>query len=316
MNLIICMTPLQMLIAEKIIDKKGLKNNVLCVVTYADNEKFRYYYNRLSQKCISSYFFKINESSLFTRLFSMIKLKSIVHFLSNKFNSCYLASIDCSYIQLITSNVKYDKLYTFDDGAINIIKTSSYYSNKKVSFLESLLRFILNIKHTVSFYRQNSLLHYSVFDNDNIIQSLEKIELIPADKMLNKDNHSLDIVKFFIGQPLSEIHIPKEMLIKFLDDENIDYYCPHPREKLEIENVNYITTEKIFEEYLMDYLLEKPTKLVYIYTFFSSVALTIKDIPRIKVISVYSELINPKYIDTYAIFKDLGIHIIDIGEIK
>ena len=42
MNLIICMTPLQMLIAEKIIDKKGLKDNILFVVAYSDNDKFRY----------------------------------------------------------------------------------------------------------------------------------------------------------------------------------------------------------------------------------------------------------------------------------
>ena len=100
MNLIICMTPLQMLIADRIIDKKGLKDNILFVIAYSDNEKFRHYYNRLSRKCVLSYFFKINENNLLTRLFSMIRLKKIVSSLSIKnFNSCYLASIDCSYIQ-------------------------------------------------------------------------------------------------------------------------------------------------------------------------------------------------------------------------
>ena len=302
------MTPLQMLIAEKIIDKKGLKDNVLFVVAYSDNDKFRYYYDRLSQKCVQSYFFKINENNLFTRLFSMLRLKKIVSSLSiQKFNSCYLASIDCSYIQLITSNTKFENIYTFDDGTINIIKTSSYYSDKKISFLESVLRFILNVKHTVSFYRKNSCLHYSIFDNENIIQKIEKIELVSNDLISNSDKNSLNVVKFFIGQPLSEIHIPKQKLVDFLNCENINYYFPHPREKLELDCVNYIATDKIFEEYIADYLSDNPTKLVYLYTFFSSVALSVKSIPRVKVISCYSNLINKKYRDAYYIFKSFFI---------
>lgn len=313
MNLIICMTPLQMLIAEKIINKKGLKDNVLFVVAYSDNDKFRYYYDRLSQKCVLSYFFKINENNLFTRLFSMLKLKKIVSSLSiQNFNSCYLASIDCSYIQLITSNTKFEHIYTFDDGTINIIKTSSYYSDKKICFLERVLRLILNIKHTVSFYRKNSRLHYSIFDNENIIQHVEKIEIVPNNSTPTEDHNSFSIVKFFIGQPLPEIHIPQKKLIDFLNYENINYYFPHPREKLELDCVNYITTDKIFEEYLADYLSENPTKLVYIYTFFSSVALSAKNIHRVKVISCYSNLINEKYLGAYQIFKNLGVNVINM----
>ena len=76
--------------------------------------------------------------------------------------------------------------------------------------------------------------------------------------------------------------------------------------------MNYIATDKIFEEYIADYLSDNPTKLVYLYTFFSSVALSVKSIPRVKVICCYSNLINKKYRDAYYIFKSLGINIIDI----
>lgn len=317
MNLIICMTPLQMLIADRIIDKKGLKDNILFVIAYSDNEKFRHYYNRLSRKCVLSYFFKINENNLLTRLFSMIRLKKIVSSLSIKnFNSCYLASIDCSYIQLITSNTKFENIYTFDDGTINIIKTSSYYSDKKISFLESVLRFILNVQHTVSFYRKNSCLHYSIFDNENIIRKIEKIELVSNDLISNSDKNSLNVVKFFIGQPLSEIHISKQKLMEFFYTEKIDYYCPHPRETIELENISYIKTDKIFEEYIIDYITNNPKTLIYVYTFFSSVALTLKDIQNIKVVSCYSRMINSRYLNVYDVFRDFRIEIRNIDDMK
>ncbi|MBS5188198.1 MAG: hypothetical protein KHY73_12575, partial [Fusobacterium nucleatum] len=208
-----------------------------------------------------------------------------------------------------------ENIYTFDDGTINLIKTSSYYSDKKISFLENILRLILRIKHTVSFYRKNSRLHYSIFDNENIIKNIEKVELISNNSISKEDKNPLNVVRFFIGQPLSEIHVPKQKLVDFLNYENINYYFPHPREKLELDCVNYIATDKIFEEYIADYLSDNPTKLVYLYTFFSSVALSVKNIPRVKVISCYSNLINKKYRDAYYIFKSLGINIIDIENV-
>lgn len=309
MNLIICLTPLQMLIAEAIIKEKKLKNNILVVIAYNNNEKFRYYYERLGLVCDKSYFFLIDNSSLWNRVKAMIQLKKFLSlFKKHNFSSCYLASIDCSYIQLITSGIKYQKLYTFDDGTINLITDSSYYKDKKYSFPEKVFRCLFGIRDTVSIYRQGSIRHYTIFKGDeNIIDNTEFISLINVKK---RDNSPVSgAVKIFLGQPLSEIKVEKQLLLDFLNSEKINFYYPHPRELEIFENVQYIRSEKIFEDFLIDYLERNQDKEILVYTFFSTAILNIKDIDNVRVISCYTEQIDPRFYNVYDLFQKMNISI-------
>lgn len=314
MNLIICLTPLQMLIAETIIKKKQLKNNILVVVAYNDNDKFRYYYNRLSLLCNASYFFLIDNSSLFNRIKAMARLKLFVSSLSKyDFSSCYLASIDCSYIQLITSSIEYQELYTFDDGTINLLADSSYYRDKSYSLFEKVFRRIFGIKDTVSLYRKNSIFHYTIFkNNSNIIENTEFIPFIQPNVI---QSYNVDkVVKIFVGQPLSEIKVDKNTVISFLKDEKIDYYYPHPREKDFFDNVEYIYSNRIFEDYLVEYLECNVSADINVYTFFSTVVMNIKDLNRVNVISLFSSQVPDSFIGVYRLFRENNIEIRTIDE--
>lgn len=309
MNLIICLTPLQMLIAEKIIQNKNLKNNILICLSYNDSDKSKYYYNRLSILCEESYFFMINHSSLLKKIFSMSKLRLFLEKINKKhFSGCYLASIDCPYIQLITSNIKYKNLHTFDDGTINLLEKSPYYHDKKYSFFENVFRLLFSINDTVSKYREKSLIHYTIFKNNrNIIDRTEFISLFDIQNV-NQFTHK-KITKFFLGQPLFEIKVKKETLMEFLNQEQIDYYYPHPREVEKIESINYVINDKIFEDYLIDYLDKNPKETLEIYTFFSTAILNIKDISGIKVISCYHKNIDNRFKSIYELFQKIDIPI-------
>lgn len=312
MNLIICLTPLQMLIAEAIIKKKQLKNNILVVIAYNDNDKFRYYYNRLGLLCDESYFFLIDNSSLFNRIKAMVRLKLFASSLSKyDFSSCYLASIDCSYIQLITSGIKYQKLYTFDDGTINLLADSPYYRDKSYSLFEKVFRMIFAIKDTVLSYRKKSILHYTIFKNSqNIISNTEFIHLIEKRYEASK---SKDEIKIFLGQPLSEINVERDLLLELIATEKIDFYYPHPREKEIFDGVEYIKSKKIFEDFLLEYLEQKKDKVITVYTFFSTAIINIKDIDNVKVFACYSKQIDPKFDNVYDIFREMNIPLKVLG---
>lgn len=306
MNLIICLTPLQMLIAEAIIKKKQLKNNILVVIAYNDNDKFRYYYNRLGSLCDESYFFLIDNSSLFNRIKAMARLKLFVLSLGKyDFSSCHLASIDCSYVQLITSGIKYKELYTFDDGTINLLVDSPYYKDKSYSLLEKVFRVNFGIKDTVSSYRKKSILHYTIFKNSqNIISNIEFINLIEKRYEANKKSGE---IKIFLGQPLSEINVERDLLLELITAEKIDFYYPHPREKEVFDGVKYIKSEKIFEDFLLEYLEKNKDKVITVYTFFSTAIINIKDIDNVNVFACYSKQIDPKFDHVYDVFREMNI---------
>lgn len=314
MNLIICLTPLQMLIAEAIIKKKQLKNNILVVIAYNDNDKFRYYYNRLGSLCDESYFFLIDNSSLFNRIKAMARLKLFVLSLGKyDFSSCHLASIDCSYIQLITSGIKYKELYTFDDGTINLLEDSPYYKDKQYSFLEKLFRTGFGIKDSASSYRRKSILHYTIFkDNSNIIDHTEFISFVQSNVIQSSNVDK--VIKIFVGQPLSEIKVDKNTVISFLKSEKIDYYYPHPRDKVFFDNVEYIYSNRIFEDYLIGYLEYNVSVEVNVYTFFSTVVMNIKDLNRVNVISLFSSQVPDSFIGVYELFRESNIEIRTIDE--
>ncbi|MDG6264743.1 glycosyltransferase family 52 [Glaesserella parasuis] len=302
-----------MLIAEKIIKQKSLKNCVLILVVYNDNPKFRYYYSRLDKLCEKSYFFLVDNRTLFNRIQAMFKLKILLCNL-NKINfiGCYLASIDCSYIQLLTSGIRTKKIYTFDDGTVNFNLNGAYYKSRSYSLPEKCFRTLFSIHDTVESYRKKSALHYTIFKNTrNIIENTEYISLI--NDICSTEQLRTKTVKIFVGQPLFEIKVKKETILAFLKQERIEYYYPHPREIEKFENITYLNSEKIFEDYIMDYLAQNPTHALEIYTFFSTAVLTIKDIKGISIVSCYTEEIDPKHHAVYAIFREMNIPIMNLG---
>lgn len=314
MNLFICMTPLQMLIAEKIIKRKSLQNCILVAVAYSDNPKFRYYYSQLGKLCEKSYFFLVNNRTLFDRIKVMFRLKMFLLKLNKvNFSGCYLASIDCSYIQLLTSGIKTEKIYTFDDGTVNLISNGIYYKNRSYSLAEKCFRILFSIHDTVESYRKKSMLHYTIFNNtSNIIDDKEYISLI-NDTCSEQTQSMKKTVKIFVGQPLFEIKVKKETLLTFFKREKINYYYPHPREIEKFENITYLTSDKIFEDYIVDYLQQNPTYTLEIYTFFSTVILTVKDIKGVSIIPCYTDEIDPKYHSVYDFFRQMNIPIKNLG---
>ncbi|MCK3654801.1 hypothetical protein A4G19_03185 [Pasteurellaceae bacterium Macca] len=320
MNLIICTTPLQMLVAERIIIKNNLRSVVFIVISNVKNEKFIHYYNRVSKLASDSRFVKINKDNFINRIRSMVKLKYDILDVLDKnkiYDGCYIASIDSSYVQLVTSAIKYKALYTFDDGTINIIPNSIYYSEKvNKNLLERVFRNLFGIKENIQSYREKSRAHFTIFKGvKNIINNTVNIDLytnkeIVDDKLINTGK----TVKIFVGQILSEIEVSEERLVRLIESNNIDYYFPHPRETVKIKNVTYINTNKIFEDYLLSFISENNIEKLEIHTFFSTVLLTVMNIPNVKLCAYRTRLLeqSKKHRKVYDIFKKMNIEVKDI----
>ncbi|ODQ39089.1 hypothetical protein BHC25_00050 [Mannheimia haemolytica] len=99
------------------------------------------------------------------------------------------------------------------------------------------------------------------------------------------------------------------MLLELIATEKIDFYYPHPREKEIFDRVEYIKSEKIFEDFLLEYLEQNKDKVINVYTFFSTAILNVKDISNVRVISCYSEQIDPRFHNIYNLFQKLNVPI-------
>lgn len=317
-SLIICLTPLQMLIAEKIIEINNDQIFDLLVIALYDNCKYRYYFDRLKSKVKNAQYFVYEPSSVMENLKNFLEFKKFYskYFSSNKnYKNYYLASIDSRHCQYIISVSKFSNLYTFDDGTANIVSNSIYFIDNTSKIKKMLFNFI-GINLDLKMMKNLSKKHYTIYQSINS----RFMNSIFLNLFENFDKNKLKIneksIKIYLGQPLEEIFkentfLYKESIFKTLKDIKVEYYFPHPRESIfDYSHFDFISSEKIFEDYVLD-LLENYN--VEVYTLISSAALNVASLPGVSVNFIYNQNLLKSYGEIYNLGAQLNCNFIKIN---
>ncbi|HFI2667170.1 TPA: glycosyltransferase family 52, partial [Streptococcus suis] len=226
MNLVICHTPFQMYLFEKILKKYPNEEYHLINYFFTDTPKRKYYFKRLSKFClVSEEVFCINGFQLFLKTFYLSR-----RYKNQRYNKVFLSSIDSILCQTILSSIVFDELITFDDGLANITQSSVLYMENQSS-LVTLANKILGNKYSIQAIKNKVSKHFTIFDAPNISPNLEKIEIIDdvCGEISNVNPEKNSQVSILLGQPLystnsENIHFYK----KVINLISIDYYFPHP----------------------------------------------------------------------------------------
>lgn len=316
-SLFICLTPLQILIAEHLIAVKKIKNATVIILAYQNNKKYDFYYQKIKLSAVRVIRVNVIPKNTLTTIFYFFKLLLIVKLKLRKniFEDVYIASIDNKYIHFIMSFISFHKLYTFDDGTANIIATSSYYIETSVSdnAKEKILAF-LGVKYNMNIIKKNICEHYTLYDGlPNIVNQTKFLALFPHQECNLKNNGKF--IRIFIGQPLEESEVSFRVLKEFFDEFHIDYYFPHPREsnleKLHLPKI--IHTDQIIEDYIKSSLNNNPEINFEVYGLISTSILNLANMSqRIKVMCFYNDLLMNKYADYYKIVQKYGVSIYKI----
>lgn len=312
MNLIICCTPLQVLIAEKIIEMHPNEEFFGVMFFTVKNAKFDYYQERLAKKC--SQFFAMQQHIERIQL-----LKEIIYlkrkFGGRQFDKVFLANINELEIQFVLSAIKFNTLNTFDDGTANIVKQSIFYQAEEQGLNRKIINTLLGNKYSLEKLKTLSKAHYTLYkDFPNIIENTIYVDLMIGKNITEAKSQSDDVVNILLGQPVFEREDDKNIALaeKVIERFNIQRYLPHPREKYQLKNVEYIHTNLIFEDYIFQ---EFSNKKCRVYTYFSSAVINILNkSPNIEVISLRVNVDNPAYLASYDLLEKLGVNIIDIRE--
>ncbi|QIM66105.1 CMP-N-acetylneuraminate-beta-galactosamide-alpha-2, 3-sialyltransferase [Mannheimia granulomatis] len=312
MNLIICCTPLQVLIAEKIIEMHPNDEFFGVMLSTVKNTKFDFYQSRLEKKC--SQFFAMQQHSERLQL-----LKEIVYlkwtFIGKNFDKVFVANINELEIQFILSTIRFNQLNTFDDGTANIVLQSLFYKEDNVGLNRKLINTLLGNKYSLDKLKALSVAHYTIYrDFPNIISNTIYVDLIEARDIKNVSQENDKIINILLGQPIFEREDEKNIALaeKVINTFDIDLYLPHPRETYRLSNVEYINTNLILEDYIFQEFSQKKCR---VYTYFSSAVINILNkSPNIEVVALRVDTDNPAYLASYDLLEKLGIQIIDIRE--
>lgn len=316
-SLIMCTTPLQMLIAEKIIQlKKNEKFDLILIVNGSSNNKFKNYFNRLKLKTSKSMIYELNNISKMGKIKKFLEFKKDYRKWSDfNYSSYYLASIDNNFFHwIITNKIENSSIYTFDDGIANIYDGSSYFNEKKF-LLNKFIWKILGVDYSLNKIKNQSKIHYTIYLNrENIINNKEYISLFSKSNLKVKNQNMKEEVNLFLGQPLYEVNnnYNKDYIIYILERFGIDVYFPHPRENYNLENkIKVIKSDCVFEDYVVN--LSTEYKKINIYTFFSTAALNVEGIPNVEIYCLTDDFLKEKYRGLYKLFDtNFNLNLINV----
>ena len=308
-NLFICVTPLQIVIAKRIIEEKQLQHVGFIILFYNDNPKYRFYINNLKTENYFTIEYLVSSQKKFDRLIEIFKLKLFLNQANLSTQNIYLASIDNSLVHTILSKINFQDLFTFDDGLANLNYQGQYYISQE-NHLQKFLKFIIHINWSMQKIKQVSQCHYTLYSNQkNIISKTKFIQLSSQ----HKHDPSLPKLRIYIGQPLETIdtYFSRNFMENTLKTIMIDAYFPHPRETIKFENINYIESDRILEDYYIEEIVKYNITL---YTFFSTSILNLKQIDvTCDVVVLYDSYLIKKYSHIFNIFKKQNIKLLDIG---
>ncbi|MND32411.1 CMP-N-acetylneuraminate-beta-galactosamide-alpha-2,3-sialyltransferase [compost metagenome] len=295
-----------MLIASKIVEQNPASYDVLCL-SYNENEKYDYYFNRLSLVCENSYRFVVYSENKIYRIFDFARFKFyLFKILKNKYSKIYLASIDNPFVHMLLSYVHGQSIVTFDDGSANIYSESNYYKYVEKNKIQSFILEILGNNYNISKVINESTFHYTIYEGHNNI--VEEVRFLPMFLDIKTKKNS-GVMKIFLGQPLDELKGGNSnKIISFLKNLNIQNYFPHPRESLIYKDFNYIKTPLIFEDYILK-LLEEGYQ-VDVYTVLSTAALNVASLENVNVNVLYEEDLGLHYEKFYHLFNALNCNIL------
>lgn len=320
-NLIVCVTPLQMLIAEHIIKKTENEDRfVTIVISYDNNKKYNYYINKLSKVSESLLHYYVKTDSKINRVYELLKFRFLFKKLNiSSYDKVFVSAIENPFILFILSQSKFRLLRTFDDGTANINQNSIYYRDLKIGKAEKVIRKIVGINWTRDEVKKQSELHYTLYPNySNIVEPVEVLDFFSEKVEIKNEIISHEIIKeynIFLGQPLFRLDsmIDDEFVNDVVKKLKIDKYFPHPRERSIVEGVEYLDSQLVFEDFLIDFINNSPNVIINIYTFFSTAALNVANFKNVNIYCVYNAHLRNRYKFSYLLFDKLqGIKYVEV----
>ncbi|ECG8591183.1 UDP-glucose--glucosyl LPS a 1, 2-glucosyltransferase [Salmonella enterica subsp. salamae] len=300
MFLFICMTNLQLLVAQSIIEKEQLKNVDLLFIGDVDNAKNQYYLKKIQPLCrYSGIVSQVSKFSVFKTIQRTWYAKKIMEAYAKEYHTVFFANFHVPLIHHILSCITFCEIKTFDDGTNNINPKSIMYKEKDISPASKFIRRLMGRKYHKEEILNLDQKHYTLFpDRKNIIKNTEEIILIRRN-IIPGENKNLK--KILLGTVYTDALKNKEderlflqCLQAFIKKEKVDIYIPHPRyDAHQFEDVLNIKSEMIAEDIILGYLEQGLT--LKLYGFNSTAQYNLNNISAIKSYKITSPLLNDSF---------------------
>lgn len=299
MDLLICYTPLHVIISEALIKKGEIRSYVLVYICFGRNEKHEYYYSRLSKLAEHSVFVEMKHAPFYDAL-KVLKLRFGV-LAGFKFNRMFTGNVKHIYSRLLALLCGGPAISTYDDGSGNISGGGYFYDMNESRLSTWLFALIAPSYHYKNVVRRIDK-HYTIYSFDNVYSSFAT-KLVQVSLFSAADAHVLGEAKsivVYLGNAFA-----KDGLCSMEYEDALDKYAaekfsaecviPHPRNvKSELYKelgLHVVGGGMIAEDVILEQLMKGVrVRVVGVY---SSVLFNIAGLNGVDVVNVRAKIAKP-----------------------
>lgn len=287
--LCVCLTPLHVLIAEKIVKHTGQHFDKGVYFSYNSDSKTTHYYNKMASFCKESEFVLLPNDNikspikhlriLFQRWKFLLRFSNL-----SEFNDVYFPTSYNTYLMILLAITRKSRTHTFDDGILNIAYEEIISPYRAKSLFAKVYEKLTGVFYSIDDLVKRSKEHYSIYPAaQNVCTNIKEISLLEA---YVHEAEQKNIKRIFIGPaPEADDEVWRKVNNKILEIRP-DEFLPHPRDiHQKAKNVQYTNTHLIAEDYVISLLELSQLLGIEIYGLQSSALLHLAKLPNVKVYS-------------------------------
>jgi hypothetical protein len=257
-KLVLVSTPLQALIAQKLLGPAGSDDYDVVYSAQSDLESHRLYFQKLADNARQASYVAGGRGPATLRFLARrFELRS---FFRATYDVVHLASIDSQLFRSLLTRHRDASVVSFDDGAANVFSGSRFFAGRSPG--QSAADLILRCQ-SMQRIRRRIEAHYTLYEDQPNIVDVDRLRPLRLWEDLFRDapqSRLGESTSFFIGQPFSEAVAAGALdasalaaLRGWLSRNAIDHYLVHPREMdpllgpLPAAASAVLAEEKIFE---------------------------------------------------------------------
>lgn len=188
------------------------------------------------------------------------------------FEEVYSACGIDDFLWGILTGLNPTRVYTYDDGLLNI-QGDSIHWNKRSSWLRRAFLRVCGVRFNSDNLPLLSAQHFTIYQSKNWFERTRYIPLlgtnvntIEGTAPARVDSSADEVIQFFVGPAPEQMRTQYPVVDAFLSNNPGCAFIPHPRDQLsQFPGATRITTELIVEEYVMDLLASHPQRHVQLF---------------------------------------------------
>ncbi|HEY1057328.1 MAG TPA: glycosyltransferase family 52 [Limnobacter sp.] len=312
-SLCICLTPLHVLIAQRVAELHGIVFDMGVYASAVNDTRQQHYFNAMRGFCKRTAFELLPPEPTQRGLMKYVGLlqlrrRMVARFARfGRFDVVLSACSISHHLWALLTASRPQRLFTYDDGLLNI-QTDARHYRKTTTGRQRLLLRLGGIRYFTERLLTDSLRHFTIYDHANWFARTHRIELLATqqDLLAPAQRTPSQVLKIFVGPSPEQVDEVRPAMLNYCSANPDALVVQHPRLPTStIPSAAALQSHLVLEDHVQQLLQSDPLLAIEITGVESSALVNLAGLPRVRVFTLLPP--TPAHASRLEFLRQFGI---------